>query len=474
MNKTPSVVLAVVAVVAAGATAVWLGNRSRPAAPNASSSASATAQPRASEVYASDGTTLIVRFDGDPQARCLGLPTASWGYFCDYLVGWWQAQPAFGANPAERLARLRTGGYRITGSLDLGLQANALRQVESIATNSANKTTFSVATVAPGTGLIRALAVNQRHQPPTVAPDGTPTTLPSAQTGATFMMFTTVAALEAGIPLDHTINTPRVYETRYPVSRGDPQACGSPAHWCPVNVGDRRYLSGPRTAWEAFTHAVNTYYVALEEKVGADKVVETAQRLGIRFTADLDHELTKYASQWGAFTLGVSQTTAVDLANAYATLAADGLRCTPRPVQAITDAHGSPVGGAGPDCRQAVTAEVARAAIDAGRCAVGDRSATGDVCGPGVVPASRVLAEAGRPVAGQFGTNHQGTSSTLVVTSPGLSTAGILTDPDGAGNAQRDATGLVQIVSRIHRDGLAGTPVRTFPPPPESLARGHS
>jgi membrane peptidoglycan carboxypeptidase len=469
MNRTPSVVLAIVADVAAGATAVWLGNRSHPTTPNAT--ASTAAAPKASEVYASDGSTLIVRFDGDPQARCLGLPTASWGYFCDYLVGWWRAQPAFGAGPAERLAKLRTGGYRITGSLDLGLQATALRQVESVATNNANKPTLSVATIAPGTGLIRALAVNQRHQPPTVAPDGTPTTLPSADAGATFMMFTTVAALEAGIPLDHTINTTRVYETRYPVARSDPQACGAQPHWCPVNAGDRRYLSGPRTAWDAFTHTVTTYYVALEETVGADKVVETAQRLGIRFIAEPDHQLgAKYARDWGAFTLGVSQTTAIDLANAYATLAADGLRCEPRPVQAITDARGSPVAGAGPNCRQAVTAEVARAAIDAGRCAVGDRSATGDVCGPGVVRASRVLAEAGRPVSGQLGTNNRGTSTTLVVTSPGLSTAGILTDPSGADHV----TGIVQVVSRIHHDGLAGTPARTFPPPPESLARGHS
>ncbi len=472
MNRTLSVILAIVAVVAAGATALWLGNRSRPATPSAS--ASKTAEPKASEVYASDGTTLIVRFDGDPQARCLGLPTASWGYFCDYLVGWWQAQTAFGADPAERLARLRTGGYRITGSLDLGLQATALRQVESVAA-AGGPTTLSVATVAPGTGLIRALAVNQRHQPPTVAPDGTPTTLPSAPAGATFMMFTAVAALEAGTTLDHTIDTTRVYETQFRVGRGDPQACGAPAHWCPVNVGDRRYLSGPRTVWEAFTHAVNTYFVALEEKLGADKVVEMAQRLGIRFTAVPDQELgTKYASNWGAFTLGVSQTTAVDLANAYATLAADGLRCEPRPVQAIADARGSPVNGAGPNCQPAVTAEVAWAAIDAGRCAVGDRSATGDVCGPGVVPAAGVLAEAGRPVAGQFGTDHRGTSTTLVVTSPGLSTAGMLTDPSGAGNAQRNAAGLVQVVSRIHHDGLAGTPVRPFTAPPESLVKGHS
>jgi membrane peptidoglycan carboxypeptidase len=471
MNRALTVVLAIAAVVAAGATALWLGNRSRPATPSVS--ASRSAEPKASEVYASDGTTLIVRFDGDPPARCLGLPTASWGYFCDYLVGWWQAQPAFGADPAERLAKLRTGGYRITGSLDLGLQATALRQVESVAA-AGGPTTFSVATVAPGTGLIRALAVNQRHGPPTVAPDGTPTTLPAGPAGTTFMMFTAVAALEAGIPLDRVIETGRVYKSQFRVGRGDPQACGEPPHWCPVNVGDKRYLSGRRTVWEAFTHTVLTYFVALEETVGTDKVVDVAQRLGIQFITPADRDLaSKYANMWGAFTLGVSQTTALDLANAYATLAADGLRCDPRPVQAITDVHGSPVAVAGPNCRQAVTAEVARAAVDAGRCAVGDRSAVGAVCGPGVVPASRVLGNAGRPVTGQLGTDSSGTSTSLVVASPGLSTAGMLTDPSPE-NVTRATTGLVQALSRIHHDGLAGTPVRAFPPPPESLARAHS
>lgn len=473
MNRALSVVLAIVAVVAAGATALWLGNRSHPSAPPAAS-ASHSAPPKASEVYASDGKTLIVRFDGDPQARCLGLPTASWGYFCDYLVGWWQAQLAFGADPAERLDRLRTGGYRITSSLDLGLQATALRQVQSVAASGA-PTTFSVATVVPGTGLIRALAVNQLHQPASTAPDGTSSTLPGGPAGAPFMMFTAVAALEAGIPLNYTINTTRVHETQFRVGPDDPAACGSPAHWCPSNVGDKRYLSGRRTVWEAFTHAVNTYFVALEEKVGADKVVDVAQRLGIRFTSTIDHDLAgNYANMWGAFTLGVSQTTAVDLANAYATLAADGLRCEPRPVQTVTDANGAPVNAGGPVCLPAVSADVARAAVDAGRCAVGDRSAEGDVCGPGVVPASGVLAGAGRPVTGQFGTNHSGTSRSLVVASPGLSTAGLLTDPKGAENAERDAAGLVQVVSRIHHDGLTGTPVRPFPVAPESLVRGNS
>jgi membrane peptidoglycan carboxypeptidase len=485
MSRGLSIVLAVVAIVAAGATAVWLGNRSIDA--RTPPAVASSPPPRPSELYASDGTTLIARFDSDPTARCLAI-TNSWGFYCQYLVDWWQQQLAFGADPAERLTRLRTGGYRVVGSLDIALQATALRQVESAAVGG--RTTFSVSTVAPGTGLIRAMAVNQRLQPPSAAPGGTVELgdvawLPTASGGAPFMIFTIVAALESGLPLDHTIDTKRQYQTHFRIAPQDPQACrssGSIAYWCPVNAGDKRYLSGPRTTWEAFTHAVNTYFVALEESLGAAKVVDVAQRLGIRFKLPDKDLADKYASQWGAFTLGAAQVSALDLANAYATLAADGLRCEPQPVQAVTDARGRAVTGLGPQCTRVVTAEVARAAIDAGRCAVGDRSAAGDVCGPGAVAASGVRAAVGRPVTGQFGLNPAGTQSTLVVTSPGLSTAGLLAEPNpgpdggpsGAQDAKRNAGVFVQAVSRVHHDGLAPLPESAFPPPPQTLVNGHS
>jgi membrane peptidoglycan carboxypeptidase len=293
------------------------------------------------------------------------------------------------------------------------------------------------------------------------------------------MMFTAVAALESGLALGHTIDTKRVYQTHYQIGREDPQACGNGpvAYWCPANIGDKRYLSGPRMTWAAFTHTVNTYFVALEESLGAAKVIDVAKRLGIQFTG-LDKELAdKYADRWGAFTLGVSEVTALDLANAYATLAADGVRCEPRPVQTVTDARGRAVAGLGPQCTRAVSADVARAAVDAGRCAVGDRSAAGDVCGPGAVAASGVRAAVGRPVTGQFGVNEKGTQSTLVVTSPGLSTAGLLAEPnlgrDGGPSGAQPVNGsvLVQAVSRVHHDGLAPVPESAFPPPPEPLVR---
>ncbi len=43
----------------------------------------------------------------------------------------------------------------------------------------------------------------------------------------------------------------------------------------------------------------------------------------------------EHASGWGAFTLGVSDVTPVEMANVFATLAAEGTYCQPLPVQTI-------------------------------------------------------------------------------------------------------------------------------------------
>ena len=66
------------------------------------------------------------------------------------------------------------------------------------------------------------------------------------------------------------------------------------------------------------------------------------------------------ANGWGSFTLGVADTTPLEMANAYATLAADGMYCEATPVLSITDSTGQPVAAGSPNCHQAVTAEVAR------------------------------------------------------------------------------------------------------------------
>ncbi|MET7419762.1 penicillin-binding transpeptidase domain-containing protein [Dactylosporangium sp. NPDC005555] len=484
--------LAVVLVVAAVAgIVVW---RSRDEGAPVARPAS---KGQASELYAADGTTLIARFDTeDPREACLRVPVNDWGYYCDYVVTWWQAQEVFGAGKAERVERLRHGGFRVGGSLDPRLQANAKRRVDAVLPVGDPKV-FSLATIEPGTGLIRTMAVNRNfRRPPGASPavspaerDGRPwrpagpdlvdplisgdEDMPGAAAGAPFMMFTLAAALESGLKLDHAIDTKRVYESNYRIDPSSPVACNG-GHWCPVNTGDTAYQSGRRTMWDAFGHSVVTYFVALQEKVGADKAIAMAKRLGIVFRAEEDKMLSQAAgASWGAFTLGVSATTALDLANAYATLAADGTHCDPLPVAKLTDAAGRPVVGTGPACEAVLRPEVARAAIDAGRCPVGDRSAFGDRCGAGAV--TTVRDTVGRPVAGQLGPTTNRRTFSMVVAGPQLVTAGMIaTSPKADTTSVEIADGVPEratgAVAGVQHDGLAPLPARDFTAPPQEIA----
>lgn len=491
-RRTAVAVVVVLVCAAAVGVVVW---RSRDAA---SPDASAPPRPRASELYAADGTTLIARFDtDDPRESCLRAPVNDWGYFCDHVVTWWQAQAAFGTDEAQRLDRLRHGGYRIGGSLDPRLQAGAKQRVDTLLPVTDPKV-FSLATVEPGTGLVRTMAVNRnfRRPPPSASASAGPdqpgrrsagpdlvdplvagdANTPGDAAGAPFMMFTLAAALDSGLRLDHAIDTTRVYETKYRIDPQSPVACRS-GYWCPANTGDPAYLSGRRTMWDAFGHAVVTYFVAVQEQMGADKVIAMAQRLGITFRSEIDQKLSSppNSASWGAFTLGVSATTALDLANAYATLAADGTRCDPLPVTGVADAGGRPVPGVGPRCESVLRPEVARAAIDAGRCPLGDRSAFGDRCGAGTVPAGTVRGTVGRPVSGQTGLTDNRRTFSVVIAGPQLVTgAMIATAPGVNGDRVPIASGVperaINAVAEVEHDGLAPRPARDFTAPPRELA----
>lgn len=232
-------------------------------------------------------------------------------------------------------------------------------------------------------------------------------------------------------------------------------------------------MAGKHTMWSAFGNSVNTYFVSLQQQVGAENVIRVAQKLGIIFRDTEDaRRATKEggANQWGAFTLGVSQTTPLDLANAYATLAADGTYCEPIPVQEIRDVNGKKLDMTNPRCEKRINTEVARAAVDAARCPVGDRSSTSKCAG---ATASNVRSIVGKPVAGKSGTTDSGRSAALVAMTKQYAVAGIMADPDWPQTTQQmghdTTTGINPPVYQTLHDAMKGKPGIEFTPPSSLL-----
>ncbi|GAB7047952.1 transglycosylase domain-containing protein [Catenuloplanes indicus JCM 9534] len=438
----------------------------------------------------------------DPPNDCVSVAedVNDWGFFCDYVKNWWMQQDAFGADPAARLDRLRRGGYRIVTTLDPAVQASALKNVLDKERTRSRFAHGSVA-IEPGTGHVRAMAVNRvysldqkdngRHSDPrqrragllgnypnTVNPLLGGGDMPGYQAGSTFKLFTMLAALDEGMPLSTSYYAPPRLKTKYPADWGDPTKCGD--RWCVRNASSS--MTGRKNMWSGFGQSVNTYFVQLEQKVGAHRAVRMAERLGLRWRTEIDRVQAspERARGWGAFTLGVADTTPLEMANAFATVAADGRYCEPLPVLSVTSpdgtparrtVDGAPVDVAAPRCHQAIPADVARAATDAARCTTG--SSDSGRCG-GWSTAPDVRGTVDRQVAGKSGTTDNYQASWFVGYVPQLAVAAFLADPDNPQHRVGTSNGYKSrvTVAETLRDAMKDQPVEKFTPPSKELTRG--
>ncbi|GFJ90808.1 hypothetical protein Prum_044500 [Phytohabitans rumicis] len=406
-------------------------------------------------------------------------------------------QETFGATTYDRERRLKSGGYQIVTTLDVKTQEAAYKNIQKRIKNN-SKNALMLAGLEPGTGRVRALAVNRVFKlddpdkpqnkissNPAKAKKGIRGTYPNTtnplmtggndingyQFGSTFKMFTMVAALEKGYPLQYTIDTVSPYKSNYIVESGSPAACPGTNKYCPENAGRKGY--GVQNMWAGFGRSINTYFVPLQERVGAANVVDVAKKLGIQFRAQSDANFANNraaADDWGAFTLGVSSATPLEMANAYATLIADGKYCEPIPVQQIVDQDGKKLDIANPRCEQRIKTEAARAAVDAARCPVGDSSSTSKCSGSTVRAAHDSIR---KPIMGKTGTTDSAKTAALIVGTKQIAVAGIIADPDWAQTSTHFSHDEVNpAVYETVRDAMKGKPSQQFTPPGNKIVNG--
>ncbi|GIF07726.1 transglycosylase domain-containing protein [Actinoplanes siamensis] len=419
---------------------------------------------------------------------CVSVAKNSWGFFCDYFYRWWMSQEAFGATTYDRERRLKSGGYKVVTSLDLKGQASARAEIIERQKDDSRNAVL-LAGIEPGSGKVRLLAANRKyalddptHPTNKLSPDPKKrakkirgsfpkTTNPlitgggditGYQAGSVFKMFTLVAALEKGIPLSYPINAPAVFHSKYKAGYGTPSSCPNSDDWCPRNASAKE--AGVFNMWTGFGKSVNTFFVPLEQKVGADNVVAVAKRFGIQFRTQTDLDNAKNAASWGAFTLGVMDSTPLEMANAYATLAGDGKYCEPTPIEQITTKDGEKIDVGKPHCIQATTKDVARAALDAARCPVGDSSQLGSCKGANTAGNTRGIV--GHPVFGKTGTTDNSKTASLIVGTTSLVVAGYMANPDWQNHTDQMSHPIINAaVQYTLKDYMKGKPKTQFKTP---------
>jgi penicillin-binding protein 1A len=142
------------------------------------------------------------------------------------------------------------------------------------------------------------------------------------QAGSSFKPFTLATAIEQGMSLWTGFNGPsQMYIT-------DPRCSFNGQPWDVANNADEAV--GYMNLRDATAYSVNTIFAQLVTKVGPEKVVRMAHRLGIR----------SFLKPVCSITLGSQAVSPLEMTSAYATLAARGIRHDPQAVESVKTAGG--------------------------------------------------------------------------------------------------------------------------------------
>ena len=332
--------------------------------------------------------------------------------------------------------QLLVGGYVIKTTLDQRAQTSAVDAVNRLTPSPApaNLHTALVA-IRPGTGEVIAMYGGRDY----VVRQLNDATQSIALAGSTFKPFALIAGLEAGIPLTSMWNgdSPQIFD-----DLGKPYEV--------ANYGNEGW--GQVDLLSATQHSINTVYVPLGIKAGLDKVVDAARRAGIPETVAMIGT--------PSVTLGVASPRVIDVANSYATFAAQGIYSKPYMVAQVTGPNKGVLYQGKPQTQEVFSKEV-----------MADLTyALKSVVNGGTGSAALGL---GRPAAGKTGTSQSNASAWFAGYTPQLS-ATVALFRDSASESLNGIGGLTSVTggsfpariwTAFMKGALRNEPVMSFPAP---------
>jgi membrane peptidoglycan carboxypeptidase len=216
---------------------------------------------------------------------------------------------------------LNTEGLQVTTTIDPKAQAAAEDAVTTELDGQDPDMRSAVVSIDPKTGGVKAYYGGSDAQGFDFAQAGLPT-------GSAFKVFALVAALEQGIGLGYQVDSSPVEVNGIKITNVEGEGCGT------CNIA------------EALKRSLNTSYyrLMLKLKNGPVDVAKAAHDAGIADSfPGVDHTLSedgKGGPPNNGIVLGQYQTRVLDMASAYATIAASGVYHRPHFVQKVVNADG--------------------------------------------------------------------------------------------------------------------------------------
>jgi membrane peptidoglycan carboxypeptidase len=348
-----------------------------------------------------------------------GCVESSAPWFCSYLLEYLKADPDLGATLDERVHQIYGGGLTIKTTLDMRFQRAADTAVKHHVYPTDNAI-GGLALVSPGTGYVRALAQSRpmgtnKKKGETFINYAVPKKYGDSngfQPGSTFKAFVLSAALQMQVPLNTVINSPQTMN----IPENSYKTCGG--HYYPSSQlwhVSSSTTSGAKDLYTGTRESVNTFYAQLEQITGLCKPWKLAKEMGVELE---DPGRFRVPS----FTLGVTDVSPLEMAEAYATFANRGVHCSSTPVLEIRDRSGKVMPTTPPTCKRVLKAAQADAVNDVLRGVIEGGFASAEYLG------------ASHQAAGKTGTVTDQKAVWFVGYTPTLVTASMVAGANRAGH----------------------------------------
>jgi membrane peptidoglycan carboxypeptidase len=332
--------------------------------------------------------------------------------------------------------QLLVGGLVIKTTLDQKAQQSAVDAVTKFYPKKAPADLrIGLAAIRPGTGEVLALYGGRDY----LERQLNDATQSITQPGSNFKPFALIAALEQGIPLTSMWNgdSPQTFD-----DAGKPYEVG--------NYGLQGW--GQVSLLFATEHSINTVYVPLGIKVGPTAVVDVARRAGIPESVAM--------MPTPSVVLGVASPHVIDVANAYATFAAQGIKSKPYLVAQVIGSNKGVLYEAKPETQEVFSKDVMADLTYALKRVVTNGTGT----------AALAL---GRPVAGKTGTSQSDASAWFSAYTPQIAAsvaffrdnATLTLKGIGGMNSVTGGSFPARIWTAFMKGALKGEPVMEFPAP---------
>ena len=332
--------------------------------------------------------------------------------------------------------QIMVGGLVVKTTLVQQAQQAAVDAVNKQApTKAPENLHIGLVAIRPGTGEIIAMYGGKDY----LTRQLNDATQAIAQAGSTFKPFALIASLQQGIPLTSMWNgdSPQTFDDAgkpYPVA----------------NYGLEGW--GQISLLKATASSVNTVFVPLGIKVGPENVVEAARRAGIPESVAM--------MPTPSVVLGVASPRVIDVANAYATFAANGIYAKPYLISQVIGSNKGVLYEGKPQTQEVFAADVMADLTYALKNVVTNGSGFAAL-------------KLGRPVAGKTGTSQSNASAWFSAYTPQLA-ASVALFRDDATQSLKGVGGLATVTggsfpariwTAFMKGALKGEPVLDFPAP---------